>query len=142
MAGFSLAIRPGAGHHDPVHRTASVVIVDDHASFRRTARRILEEAAFDVVGEASEGAEALAVIGELRPDVVLLDVQLPDRDGFQVAAELCRWSIPPIVVLVSSRSRSDYGSLIDRSGARGFLNKAELSGAAVWAVVGADDAMA
>ncbi|MDN5855889.1 MAG: response regulator transcription factor [Actinomycetia bacterium] len=110
---------------------ARVVVVDDHASFRSMARQVLAADGFLVVGEASGGAEAIRTCGELRPDLVLLDVQLPDLDGFAVAAALTAGVEPPAVVLVSTRSRLDYGSRIEECGARGFVAKAELSGEAV-----------
>ncbi|MDN5747377.1 MAG: response regulator transcription factor [Pseudonocardia sp.] len=112
-----------------------VVVVDDHASFRSIARQVLAADGFLVVGEASGGAEAIRACGELRPDLVLLDVQLPDLDGFAVAAALTAGVDPPAVVLVSSRSRADYGSRIEECGARGFIAKAELSGPAVRALL-------
>ncbi|HST67374.1 MAG TPA: response regulator transcription factor [Mycobacteriales bacterium] len=105
-----------------------VLIVDDHDVFRETARRVLAASGFDVVAGAADGAEAVRLARQLQPDVVLLDVQLPDTDGFQVARELSRDRPPPAVVLVSSRSRSDYGGLVERSGVRGFIDKADLSG--------------
>jgi CheY-like chemotaxis protein len=108
-----------------------VLIVDDHADFRRLARRILEGAGF-VVAEAGTGAEAVAVVGELRPDAVLLDIQLPDLDGFAVAgrlADLADTGHRPAVVLTSSREASDYGGRIAASPVTGFLPKTELSGA-------------
>jgi DNA-binding NarL/FixJ family response regulator len=109
----------------------TVVIVDDHPSFRASARAILEADGFHVVGEAADGAGGVAVAQELRPDVLLLDVQLPDTDGFTVAARILSAGCSPAVVLVSSRDAADYGSLIEESGARGFIAKAELSGDAV-----------
>jgi DNA-binding NarL/FixJ family response regulator len=105
-----------------------VLIVDDHDLFRRAAAKVLTAAGFEVVADTGDGAGALRLARELRPDVVLLDVQLPDTDGFQVALELSRDQAAPAVVLVSSRSRSDYGGLVERSGVRGFIDKAELSG--------------
>ena len=105
-----------------------VLIVDDHPSFRASARVLLEAEGFDVVGEAADGAAALTEAGRLRPEVVLLDVQLPDIDGFDVAARLTGDADSPTVILVSSRDGSDFGPLVSRSGARGFVPKAELSG--------------
>jgi DNA-binding NarL/FixJ family response regulator len=117
--------------------TPTVLIVDDHPSFRATARALLEAEGFDVVGEAADGAEALALAAETRPEVVLLDVQLPDVDGFAVAAQLTGGNgDSPAVVLVSSRDGSDYGSLVEESGARGFVPKAELSGERLAALLG------
>ena len=110
----------------------TVLIVDDHPSFRASARAILEAEGFLVVGEAQDGSTALT------EDVVLLDVQLPDMDGFDVCADCAkqRNGSHPKIVLVSSRDAVDYGDLIERSGARGFIPKAELSGAALAALVG------
>lgn len=106
----------------------TVVIVDDHAGFRRMARRMLEEGGFDVVGEGCDGATALAAVRALTPQLVLLDIQLPDTDGFAVAEALVADGPRPVVVLTSSRSASDYGSRLTRSPACGFLAKADLSG--------------
>ncbi len=113
----------------------SVLIVDDHPSFRGTARALLEEEGFVVVGEAENGVSALRVAGELRPDVVLLDVQLPDFDGFEVASRLTSNGSGPKVVLTSSRDFADFGQLVADSGAIGFVPKAELSGAALTALL-------
>jgi DNA-binding NarL/FixJ family response regulator len=108
-----------------------VLIVDDHAPFRSIARQVLTADEFLVVGEAAGGAEAIRACGELHPDLVLLDVQLPDIDGFVVASVLTTGIDPPAVVLVSSRSHTDYGSRIGDCLARGYIAKAELSGPAV-----------
>jgi DNA-binding NarL/FixJ family response regulator len=108
----------------------TVLIVDDHPSFRASARAILEADGFTIVGEAADGTSGLASLRQLRPDVVLLDVQLPDMTGFDVCAQ-CGDLDTTSVVLVSSRDASDYGALIASSGASGFVPKAELSGAAV-----------
>ena len=114
----------------------SVLIVDDHPSFRASARALLEAEGFEVVGEASDGESALEAADTLHPDVVLLDVQLPDRTGFEVAAQLMRNGTATSVVLVSSRDGSDYGPLVAESGASGFVPKAELSGARIAALLG------
>ena len=114
---------------------ASVLIVDDHPSFRATARAILEADGFEIVGEAENGASALEAINRLRPDVVLLDVQLPDMDGFTVATALGVNGYAPTIVLTSSRDAADFGPLVKECGARAFVPKAELSGAALQAVL-------
>jgi DNA-binding NarL/FixJ family response regulator len=109
----------------------SVLIVDDHPSFRATARLLLELEGYDVVGEAPDGESAITAAHELRPEVVLLDVNLPDLDGFQVARRLTNGGGGPAVVLCSSRDYTDFGPLVASSGARGFIAKADLSGAAL-----------
>lgn len=113
-----------------------VLIVDDHPSFRRLARRVLVEAGFAVVGEAADAAEALAAAVRLEPDVVLLDIVLPDRSGLTVAEELSRGRRPPRVVLTSSRSRSDFGTAFEWPARCEFLPKHLLSGAALTALLG------
>ena len=113
-----------------------VLIVDDHARFRALARMLLVADGFDVVGEVGDGAAALVAARDLHPDVVLLDVQLPDEDGFAVAGTLAAHRPAPAVVLVSSRSKGDYGHRVTASAARGFIAKAELSGAALRLVLG------
>jgi DNA-binding NarL/FixJ family response regulator len=106
----------------------TILIVDDHVGFRSTARTVLEAEGFDVVGEAGDGAEAVELAKRLRPDVVLLDVQLPDMDGFEIASRLSLNGHGPAIVLTSSRDAGEFGNLIDLSPARGFVPKAELSG--------------
>ncbi len=108
--------------------TRTVLIVDDHPSFRQVARLLLEAEGYSVVGEAGDGAAALARAAQLHPDLVLLDVHLPDIDGFDVAARITGSEDGPVVVLTSSHDGGDFGALIERSGARGFIPKAELSG--------------
>jgi DNA-binding NarL/FixJ family response regulator len=109
----------------------TVLIVDDHADFRTAARALLEAEGFPVVGEAADGAEALQAVVSLRPSVVLLDVQLPDLDGFAVAEQIAAAPNSPAVVLVSSRDGAAYGSRLQQTPARGFIAKSELSGAAL-----------
>jgi DNA-binding NarL/FixJ family response regulator len=111
-----------------------VLIVDDHQPFRAVARELLETAGYIVTGEATDGAEALAAVAAHAPDAVLLDVQLPDRDGFTVAAELAATD-GPTVVLISSREADDYGRRVAACGARGFIPKSKLSAAAVAALL-------
>jgi len=113
----------------------TLLIVDDHDAFRASARSLLERHGLEVVGEAHDGESALQAAGELRPDVVLLDVQLPDRDGFEVAARLAELDPAPAVVLTSSRDRTEFGALVAESSARGFIGKAELSGERIAALV-------
>jgi DNA-binding NarL/FixJ family response regulator len=114
---------------------ARVLIVDDHASFRALARRLLEAEGYEVVGEAADGASALAAVVALRPAVVLLDVQLPDADGFAVSRRLAAEDDPPVVVLISSRDRSAYRRRLADVPARWFLAKSELSGPALAALL-------
>ena len=115
----------------------TVVIVDDHSGFRRMARRILEDAGFDVVGEAGDGETALSLVALLGPQVVLLDIQLPGLDGFMVAQRLADSGSEAVVILTSSRSAADFGARLDRAPAIGFIAKAELSGPAVARLMGA-----
>jgi len=110
----------------------TVLIVDDHPSFRSLARAILEAEGFDVIGEAAEASSALELAGRLDPEVILLDIALPDGDGIELTGRLCHQDGQrPTVVLVSSRDRSDYGSSLDTCGAAGFIPKDELSGRAL-----------
>jgi DNA-binding NarL/FixJ family response regulator len=112
-----------------------VLIVDDHPSFRSSARLLLEAEGFEVVGEAPDGETAVSAALELGPDLVLLDVQLPDIDGFEVTRRLRANGDAPAVVLVSSRDSGDYGTLAEESGALGFVAKGELSGHALEALL-------
>jgi DNA-binding NarL/FixJ family response regulator len=109
----------------------TVLIVDDHAGFRRRARRSLEADGYNVVGEATTGAAGIEAAAELEPDVVLLDVHLPDANGFDIVSRI----LARCVVLISTHDRHDYGELISRSGASGFLSKDQLCGATLEALV-------
>ena len=120
----------------PDPRPTRVLIVDDHGVVREGLRAYLElEPDIQVVGEAKDGAGAVSAAEALHPDLVLLDVQLPDLDGFEVADQLCRLDDPPAVVLTSSRDGADYGRCVECCGARGFVPKGELSGAAIAALL-------
>ena len=110
-----------------------VLIVDDHPSFRGSVRALLLSEGYDVIGEAETGAEAVRLAKELQPDLVVLDVQLPDLNGFEVTALLCELDTPPDVVLTSSRD--DYTAAVVGTGARGFLPKDALSGEALDALL-------
>ena len=112
-----------------------MLIVDDHAPFRARARELLEAEGFVVVGESADGRSALAAAHALKVDVVLLDVQLPDVDGFEVAATLASEVGGPAVVLVSSRDAADFGSVVAECGAQGFIGKGELSGSRLRSVL-------
>jgi two-component system response regulator EvgA len=114
---------------------STILIVDDYPSFRVQARAILEADGFTVVGEAEDGASGLAAARSLRPDLVLLDIGLPDVEGFEVARELALDGPPPLVVLTSSREASEYGPRLASSRVLGFIPKDELSGAAIRALV-------
>lgn len=114
---------------------AKVLIVDDHADFRSTARLLLESEGLEVVGEAPDGKSALLAAALLKPDVILLDVNLPDLDGFAVAERICASGAAATVVLTSSRSPADFGPLVGRCGAQGFIAKDDLSGAALIAML-------
>lgn len=109
----------------------TALIVDDHGEFRASARALLEAEGFAVVGEAADGAEAIEAIVALRPAVVLLDIQLPGRDGLAVAESIAAGPDPPAVVLISSRDAAAYGPRLRQTSARGFIAKSELSGAAL-----------
>jgi DNA-binding NarL/FixJ family response regulator len=129
-------MRRGLGPCDDGRVERTVLIVDDHPGFRSAARALLEADGFDVVGEAADGESGLAAAARLRPGLVLLDIQLPDLDGFEVARRLSQAGDPPAVVLVSSRDSSAYRRRLADSPARGFIAKSDLSGAAVAALVG------
>jgi len=113
----------------------TVLIVDDHEAFRESATALLEAEGFDVVGQAADGPEAVAEVERLQPEVVLLDIQLPDLDGFAVAERLAALPQAPRVVLISSREATAYGQRLGAAAARGFITKRELSGRALAALV-------
>ncbi len=114
----------------------TVLIVDDHAQFRGQARALLEADGFVVVGEAADGASGLEAARSLRPDLVLLDIGLPDMDGFEVARALAAGGSPSRVVLTSSREAGAYGPRLATDCCLGFIPKDELSGPAIRALAG------
>jgi DNA-binding NarL/FixJ family response regulator len=116
----------------------TALVVDDHAGFRTSARFLLEMEGFEVVGEAEDGASAVDAAMLLRPALVLLDVQLPDSQGYDVARQILDRGVPTRIVLVSSRDASDYGDSIVSSGAVGFISKGDLSGDRLRALLGED----
>ncbi|MEO7422026.1 MAG: response regulator transcription factor [Ornithinibacter sp.] len=105
----------------------TAVIVDDHVGFRGEAAELLKAAGYEVVGSCPDGRSAVDVISALRPDVVLLDVQLPDTDGIVLVSQLEAVSDGATIVLTSTREAADYGGRVARSSAAGFISKAELS---------------
>ncbi len=112
----------------------TVLIVDDHPGFRRSARALLDAEGFLVVGEAADGRTALAEVARLRPELVLLDIQLPDLDGFAVAVAISTSERQPTVILISSRDRASYAPQLETAPVAGFITKANLTGRAIRAV--------
>jgi two-component system, NarL family, nitrate/nitrite response regulator NarL len=104
-----------------------LLLVDDHDWFRRVVVATFNGHGYEVVGEAATAAEAVRAADRLRPELVLLDIALPDGDGFAVADRLAEMQVPPVVVLISSRPSEDYGARIERPSVAGFLCKDDLS---------------
>jgi DNA-binding NarL/FixJ family response regulator len=115
---------------------ARILIVDDFVLFRNSARRMLELSGFDVIGESGDGDSAITAVRELRPDVVLLDVQLPGIDGFEVARRIAAEPDAPVVILTSIRDASQYRTRLSGTPAHGFIPKAELSETSIAALLG------
>jgi DNA-binding NarL/FixJ family response regulator len=113
----------------------TVLVVDDHAAFRAAAHRMLEAAGFVVVAEATDAAAALAAVDAVAPDLVVLDIGLPDLDGIAVAELLAQRARPPRVVLISSRDAAAYGERLHAARACGFIPKAQLTGPALAALL-------
>jgi DNA-binding NarL/FixJ family response regulator len=116
----------------------SVLIVDDHAAFRAAAGAMLRTAGFDVVGEAADGAAAVAAALRLQPDILLLDVRLPDCDGFAVAERVSAGHGAPLIVLTSNRSVTSFHRRLRSNPSWKFIPKSELSGEALRALAGGD----
>lgn len=113
----------------------TVVIVDDNEPFRTRARLLLTYDGYDVIGEAGNGTSGLEAVRRLRPNIALLDAQLPDVDGFSVARDVRGDGRETAVVIISTRDATDYGSAVSTCGARGFIAKSELCGDALRAVL-------
>jgi DNA-binding NarL/FixJ family response regulator len=113
----------------------SVLIVDDHADFRESASALLEAEGYKVVGAAADGEAAMVEVERLRPEIALVDIQIPGIDGFGVAERLASSDAAPAVILISSRDARAYGSRIVEAPVRGFLAKRSLSGAALAGLV-------
>ena len=118
------------------HVKQTVLVVDDHASFRVHARTLLEAEGYQVVGEAGDARSAIAIAAALRPDIALIDVNLPDDDGFAVVTALRMARTANALVLVSTLHRDDFGDQLERSGANGFITKSDLSAATLAVAVG------
>jgi DNA-binding NarL/FixJ family response regulator len=116
--------------------TRTILIVDDHAPFRSAVGAVLGAEGFTVIGESALGETALAQLRRLRPDIVLVDIQLPDIDGFQVAERVAEGPDAPMVILISTREAYEYGGRIDHAPVAGFIPKRALTGAAIRALAG------
>lgn len=116
-------------------RPRRLLVVDDHAGFRASVRLLLQHGPYEVIGEAADGASGVEAAATLQPDVVLLDIALPDLDGFEVTRRLLASGSRAIIVLVSSRDARDYGGRVERSGAHGFIPKARLTSNAISTVM-------
>ena len=112
-----------------------VLIVDDNKAFRAAARQLLERGSFDVVAEACCGIDGVREARAHRPELAIVDVQLPDVDGFEVADRLSRIDPPLRVILTSSLDGADFGALVAGSPALGFIPKAELSALTIEALL-------
>jgi DNA-binding NarL/FixJ family response regulator len=128
-----MRLRSASASVSTVGRT--VLIVDDHPAFRSAARSLLQAAGFDVVGDVADGSSALEAVSRLRPEIVLLDVQLPDVDGFSVAEQLATGPAPPAIVLTSSRSVASLRWRLTGNPAWSFIPKHELSAEALAAAL-------
>jgi DNA-binding NarL/FixJ family response regulator len=109
----------------------TVLVVDDHGGFRASVRRLLECEGFEVVGEAADAASGIEAARALRPDVVLLDIQLPDLDGVRASRRIGALNGRSAIVLTSSYDITDLAGALAESPALGFIPKSELSGDAL-----------
>ena len=108
-----------------------VLLVDDHAGFRAFARGLIIDAGYSVIAEAADGSAALRAAELLHPEIVVLDIRLPDMSGLEVARRMNAGPDAPVVILISSGDRRDYEQVAREAGARGFIAKADLTAASV-----------
>jgi DNA-binding NarL/FixJ family response regulator len=134
--GTGCRIEPALTAPDNPEVSPTVLIVDDHAAFRAGARAVLEADGYNVVGEAPDGQRGLDAVQTLNPDVVLLDVRLPDMDGFTVAGRLAACGCGSAVIVTSSSDDPLYRERAQNSGARGFVAKHDVCGAALDRLLG------
>ncbi len=112
---------------DPEGETVSVLVVDDQAPFRLAARAVIKRAeGFELVGEAESGEEAVALAADLRPDLVLMDINMPGINGLEATARIVADAPDAVVFLCSTYERSDLPDEAVESGARAYINKEEL----------------
>jgi DNA-binding NarL/FixJ family response regulator len=109
----------------------TVLVVDDHGGFRASVRELLEAEGFHVIGEAVDAASGVDAVLRLRPDIVLLDIQLPDFDGILASQQIAAMNGGTAIVLTSSCDMSDIAGALAESPALGFIPKPELSGQAI-----------
>ena len=114
---------------------STILIVDDDPRFRAQARDVLAADGFVVIGDAADGASGLEAAKALRPDFVLLDIGLPDIEGFEVARALAENGPPPLIVLTSSRDARAYGRRLADGHFLGFISKERISGTAIRALI-------
>lgn len=112
------------------------LIVDDNRRFLDAARGLLERQGLLVVGVALNGEDAVQLAHELEPDVALLDIDLSDESGFEVAEQLQRHDPPCPIILISTHAEQDYRDLVAASPVLGFLPKADLSATGILALLG------
>jgi len=123
---FPVHLQMSSFHHWQMR--VRVLMVDDHTGFRARARVLLEAEGFEVVAEAATGAAAIELAADTRPDVALVDIQLPDISGFEVAADMRSAGTAGQIILISGREAADYGDRVAQSAADSFIPKSELSG--------------